>query len=212
MTHKRDKLFRTDGSDDKTYLNILKRTLCRQTPARTHARTHAHQRSKKAYDDDDDDKTMGVNERPWAITQEEIELLNGLPAAPRGLRGGDETNDPALILLPPIPPRGVSQQQPQERQPPREEEMKRLETHGNGNGSGNGKDVNYDHPTGEAARAHKQADEDDFNQAVASGLITIHRGPRRRDNMRQEILLTGRSASESFINFIGVIYKKSCHF
>lgn len=72
--------------------------------------------------------------------------------------------------------------------------MHRLKTHGDGNGN----DVNYDHATDEAARARKQADEDDFNRAVASRLITLRRGPRRPENFRREILLTGRSASDSF--------------
>jgi len=49
----------------------------------------------------------------------------------------------------------------------------------------------------EAARARKQADVEDLNRDVESTLITIHRG-RRPEGFTFEILLTGRSASDTF--------------
>lgn len=49
----------------------------------------------------------------------------------------------------------------------------------------------------EAARARKQADAREFDRDVASGLITVHRG-RRSQSFSFEILLAGRSASDTF--------------
>jgi len=50
----------------------------------------------------------------------------------------------------------------------------------------------------EAARARKQADAREFDRDVASGLITVHRGRRRPESFSFEILLAGRSASDTF--------------
>ena len=136
---------------------------------------------------------MSVNRSPVALTTEEIEMIANIPDASRGLRGASAYHPALHSHLRPFPP---------QRQRPREEEKKRLKTHrnGSGSGSGNGNDVKDEDPTDEAARARKKADLDDFNQAVESGLITLHRGPSpNAANLQiEEILRTGRSGSENF--------------
>jgi hypothetical protein len=126
-----------------------------------------------------------MNETPAALDAEDKEMLNNLPSSNRRLSCDGapswsllRENTRLACPVQEIPRRRRRRRESrvfsQQRPKPKEED-----------------------DDDESARARKQADAREFDRDVASGLITVHRG-RHPESFSFEILLTGRSASDSF--------------